>query len=280
MSRTNWTRTEVLAAMHLYAQLPFGQLHSKNPRVQQLASWLGRTPSSVAMKLCNLASLDPQIIASGRSGLAGASKMDRDVWADMQSQWGAVSQEAAAAYESFGANLGLSPTEADQFTTEELEAPLPSDVDTAGLERDAVVRVRVNQARFRRAVLASYGGRCAISGLSEPRLLVASHIVPWAVDPNNRLNPRNGLCLSALHDKAFDLGLITVTPIEHRVRIHPALAERTNDPYLTHALLHSANQGLRQAERFAPRDDFLAWHGQFSRLKLTAQRVIAVSIKG
>lgn len=76
----NWTRAQVLAALHLYVQLPFGQLHSKNARIQQLAHWLGRTPGSVAMKLSNLASLDPQITGTGRVGLPGASKLDRDVW--------------------------------------------------------------------------------------------------------------------------------------------------------------------------------------------------------
>ena len=75
----NWNRTQVLAALHLYMQLPFGQLHHRNPRIQQLARWLGRTNSAVAMKLCNLASLDPQIVASGRRGLEGASKLDQQI---------------------------------------------------------------------------------------------------------------------------------------------------------------------------------------------------------
>jgi len=47
---------------------------------------------------------------------------------------------------------------------------------------------------------------------SIPELLIASHIIPWARDDKNRMNPANGLCLNALHDKAFDKGLITITP--------------------------------------------------------------------
>lgn len=47
-----------------------------------------------------------------------------------------------------------------------------------------------------------------MSGLAEPRLLIASHIVPWSKDKTNRLNPSNGLCLSAIHDRAFDQGFI------------------------------------------------------------------------
>ncbi len=50
-----------------------------------------------------------------------------------------------------------------------------------------------------------------MSGLSDARLLIASHIVPWSQDKQNRLNPSNGLCLSAIHDRAFDKGLITLT---------------------------------------------------------------------
>lgn len=86
--------------------------------------------------------------------------------------------------------------------------------------------------------------------------------MPWAVDTENRLNPRNGLSLSALHDRAFDQGLITVTPGEHRIKLHPELRERADDAYLTDALLCWAGKPLREPERFAPHDEFLDWHGR------------------
>jgi predicted restriction endonuclease len=50
-----------------------------------------------------------------------------------------------------------------------------------------------------------------MSGLSDSRLLIASHIVPWSSDKQIRLNPSNGLCLSAIHDRAFDKGLMTLS---------------------------------------------------------------------
>jgi putative restriction endonuclease len=84
------------------------------------------------------------------------------------------------------------------------------DLPPAGLEREAIVRLRVNQNFFRRRVLSAYNHRCCITGLAVPALLTASHIVPWATDYANRLNPRNGLCLNALHDRAFDRGLLWV----------------------------------------------------------------------
>lgn len=74
---TDWTRNETLAAFHIYLQLPFGQLHRNQPRIVQLSQWIGRTASAVAMKLVNLASLDPQIVASGRRGMGNASKLDK-----------------------------------------------------------------------------------------------------------------------------------------------------------------------------------------------------------
>ena len=71
------------------------------------------------------------------------------------------------------------------------------------------IRVRTAQDFFRRAVLASYASQCCISRIALPELLVASHILPWSSFPERRVDPRNGLCLSRLHDAAFDRGLIT-----------------------------------------------------------------------
>ena len=201
--RLNWTRPQVLAALHLYTQLPLGQLHQRNPCIRQLAEWLDRTPGSVAMKLTNLASLDPQITSSGRRGLSGASAVDRTLWKELEADWDTVALQAAAEYDRLALNHGISG---------EVDTDIEPPFDEPGRTRDAVVSVRVNQTRFRRSVLSSYRSRCCVSDLGDERLLVASHIVPWAQDSRNRLNPRNGLCLSTLHDTAFDRGLFTVTP--------------------------------------------------------------------
>lgn len=269
----NWNRDQVLAALHLYFQLPFGQLHQRQPRIQALAAWLGRTPSAVAMKLSNLASLDPQIISSGRAGLTGASRLDHELWHALQANWDDVATEAAAAFEHAAAQHGLSAQAAEGFTDVELEDSAASAFQsTAVTDRISTVRLRLNQARFRRAVLASYGGRCCMSGLAEPLLLVASHIRPWAKDRHNRLNPRNGLCLSALHDRAFDRGLITVAPVVHTVHVHPSWRDRTDDSALTRTLLAMEGTAIRMPERFAPHDDFLGWHGQHFHFKPTAAK--------
>jgi hypothetical protein len=258
----NWTRAELLAALHLYLQLPFGQLHRSQPRIVQLARWLGRTPSSVAMKLVNIASLDPAITGTGRAGLKKASQLDRDVWDELTASWSVVAQEAATAYEVLAAQDGLTPIEADRIAPTELP-----DVDAAittptTTEREARVKVRISQVRFRRWVLASYGGRCCVTGLQEPRLLIASHIVPWSESPANRMNPRNGLCLSPLYDKAFDQGLITITPGSLKIRVCQQLRDAVADRYVQQALVALDGVPIRPPERLHPDDELLAWHQQ------------------
>jgi len=70
------------------------------------------------------------------------------------------------------------------------------------------VKQRRGQEFFRDAVLNNFGGRCGVTGLAIRELLIASHILPWGSHPDQRLNVRNGLSLSRLHDAAFDRGLI------------------------------------------------------------------------
>jgi putative restriction endonuclease len=251
----NWTRPQILAALHLYFQLPYGQLHKGNPRIKQLASWIDRTPSSAALKLTNIASLDPQIIASGRKGMKGASKLDRAIWQELQSNWDAVALEAAAEYEQLATRHGL-PANVDVID----ELPETLDIPE-GKTRLATVEVRVNQARFRKAILASYNATCCISGLQHEKLVIASHILPWSDDKQNRMNPQNGLCLSALHDKAYDQGLITVMP-DYTVRVSATLKVQSKDAFLAASLLRFDKQSIRLPERFRPEPAFLAAHAE------------------
>lgn len=97
-----------------------------------------------------------------------------------------------------------------------------------------------------------------MSGLSEPRLLVASHIVPWSKDKANRLNPSNGLCLSAIHDKAFDKGLITLTD-DFKIVVSEEL-KRKNDSFIIEVLLPLNGLAIEPPERFVPQAEFIAWH--------------------
>lgn len=202
VGRRKWTEAETLSAVRLYFELPFGQLHSKQTDIVELAARLQRTPSSVAMKLVNFASLDPAIIGSGRSGLANASKLDRAVWEAFQGDWDGCFDASEAAISAESAN----PSNANAEPVEEQH-----DVrDASNSEGTRLARFRRGQDFFRRAVLANFDMRCCITGIAEPSLLVASHIVPWKIDEKNRLNPRNGLALSGTLDRAFDTGLISI----------------------------------------------------------------------
>lgn len=248
--RNDWTREQVLAGLHIYLQLNYGQLHARNPKIKELAVWMGRTANSVALKLCNLASLDPAVLASGRKGMDGASKVDKAVWKELLVNWDAVVLEAAAIYGKLAAGHGLD-------VADELDLELPP--TELGRTRTATVQVRVNQARFRKSVLVGYDSTCCISGLQEERLLIASHIVPWSEDTHNRLNPQNGLCLSALHDRAYDQGLITILP-DYTVRVSPRLKAKTADTFMKDALLRFDKVSIRMPSRFAPSPKFLTWH--------------------
>jgi predicted restriction endonuclease len=127
-------------------------------------------------------------------------------------------------------------------------------------ETIASVRVRRGQQFFRQTVLNSYGVRCCISGINVPRLLIASHIKPWRDFPNERLDPRNGLCLSSLHDAAFDAGLITLDS-----RLHVLLSSRLKSffpqPILEQNFIPFEGKSIRLPEKLTePSSEFLSFH--------------------
>lgn len=240
-----WTEEELNLALALYCQLPFGKMHSRNQNIIRLSEKIGRTPSAVAMKLVNLASLDPEIVNSGRSGLGNASAMDRLVWDKFQNNWDV---EISSAADKLGVVEGVS--------AEVTEEELPLSVDTT---RTAEVEIRRKQYIFRRMVLSSYSGTCCISGLSEPRLLIASHIKPWNKSNENRLNPKNGLCLSVLHDKAYDRGLLTVLP-DYTIAISPEISKLRNDKFIQETLISCHGNRIILPEKFLPAPELLEWH--------------------
>ena len=72
------------------------------------------------------------------------------------------------------------------------------------------VKTRINQNVFRQIVLANYSRKCAVTGFNNSNFLIASHITPWSIDKQNRLNPQNGILLNNLHDKAFENGFMAI----------------------------------------------------------------------
>jgi len=207
-STVKWTREHALIALNLYGKLPFGKFDQTNRVIIEVASKMGRSPSSLAMKLSNLASLDPVQRARGIKGLSGASKQDRDMWNEFHSHINDLGPESEQLLHDLFTKDDS--REVDFLERDKIRLEPQMKPPSGSTERTASVRVRRGQQFFRQTVINSYGVCCCISGINVPRLLVASHIKPWRDFPEERLNPRNGLCLSSLHDAAFDDGLITL----------------------------------------------------------------------
>ncbi len=92
-----------------------------------------------------------------------------------------------------------------------------------------------------------------------PELLIASHIVPWAERAEHRLDPSNGLCLSALYDRAFDVGLISFTT-SYQCELSPELMQRAPRDYFATHFEPIAGKTLRMPEKYPPKQEFLRWH--------------------
>lgn len=256
MAHPNWTRKQQLLAFRLYCRTPFGRLHRSNPDIIALADRIGRTPSAVAMKACNFASLDPQQVARGITGLSNVSNADRELWEQFAKDSEAVTLEVEQAY-SESVPEDAQAIGDDQDSTE-------VDLPTGPTETERTVRARRVQRFFRDTVLVSYEGKCAITGLAVPELLNASHIVPWSEDADRRADPRNGLCLNAFHDRAFDRGFIALDE-SLRVIVSPEVEQSGNkdtEPVAFHReqLLALAGREITAPVRFAPDREAIRWH--------------------
>jgi len=246
-----WTRNELILAVNLYCKLPFGRLHRLNPEVIHLANLIGRTPSSVAYKLVNFASLDPSLQARGIKGASNASKLDKEIWNEFFNHWDILPYESEKLLAEF-----------EHTTIEKLNHISETELPREGKTREQVVRVRVNQSFFRSSILASYNNTCCITGIQQPEFLIAGHIKPWSIDEKNRLNPQNGIAINALHDKAFETGLMTITP-DYKIKISPTLYKQKKSKSIDEYFLKLDNQEIILPSRFLPDIEFLKYHNEF-----------------
>lgn len=253
-TRKPWTREQLLVLLNLYEKIPFGRFDQDNPVLIDIAGRMGRTPGSVAMKLSNLASLDPRLQARGIKGLSGASQLDRDVWDEFRAdQGGLVPQSEALLAELMAGDpdsqVEVLPDKIRVFTAPEG----PTEVRTT-------VAARRGQRYFRQAVLNAYDGRCAITGMAIRELLVASHIIPWKESKEHRLDPQNGIALNALHDRAFDLGLITFDEDLRMVCAHALHDHYTNATVAQQFEKHEGAALMVPPDSLGPKPEYLAWH--------------------
>jgi putative restriction endonuclease len=116
------------------------------------------------------------------------------------------------------------------------------------------VKARLHQASFRDVVLSAYGGRCAISGLPEPRLLDAAHIVMDADEQLGQPVVSNGLPLTKIHHAAFDTHLIGIDP-DFRIHVSERLLEIHDGPFLELGLKGIVAQVIQLPRRIEDRPD-------------------------
>jgi len=250
MASNKWTREELILAFNLYCKIPFGTIHIRNPKIISLAKILGRTPSAVSWKLANFARLDPSLQDRNIIGASHGSRLDAEVWDEFSHDW-----------ERLGFESERLLAEKTGKQVEEIAEIETVDLPKAGKEREALVKVRVNQSFFRKTVLAAYDFKCCITGLEIPELLNASHIVPWSKDKANGVNPRNGFCLNAIHDRAFDRYLLTVTP-EFVVKVSKSFKKANASGAVKDFLLRYDGAEINKPARFLPDPKFLKSHNR------------------
>lgn len=249
MAKNNWTREETIIAFNVYCKIPFKSSSKSNPTIIKYANILRRSPSALNMKVGNFGRLDPELKKQGIVGLAHGSKLEEIVWNEFNGNWEKLAFESEQLIAEFSNRPieEISEIEIDDFNE--------------GLDRETLVKQRVNQSFFRSTILSSYNFKCCITGLSIPELLIASHIIPWSVNKVQRLNPKNGLCLNAIHDKAFDKGFITVTP-EYKIKVSKEFGIYKNEKVVIDFFTKFENQKINLPDKFLPSKEFLDYHHQ------------------
>lgn len=246
---TLWNRDELILAFDLYCRIPFKRTKANNPVVIELAKLLKRSPASVARKLGNFGSFDPELKKQQVSGLVHTSKLDGEIWDEFNSDWNRLVIQAKRLRDQFA-----SETQPEIEHEPEVEIAYPQGAS----EREVIRKTRIHQAFFRDTILSSYEETCCITGLRITECLVAGHIIPWSVSEQLRTDPRNGLCLSATFDRLFDRGLVTLTgdlTIVVSLSLRNSADKRIND-----IICRYHGEPMIRPRRFLPLKEHLEWH--------------------
>ena len=248
MKSNRWTREQTIIVFNLYCKIPFQRASSTHPDIVKISKIIGRSPNSVKMKIGNFGSFDPELKKHGIVGLSNASKLDKEVWDEFNNDWEALAFESEKL-------IGIFLFDDEKSSNSDTHKILPE-----GSEKESLVKTRVNQNFFRDAVLSAYNSTCCITGIQVPQLLIASHIIPWskADKKTQRTNPRNGLCLNALHDKAFDRGLFTVTT-NYCIKISKKIMD-VNNQIISKYFKQLDSKKISLPYRFLPQKEFLEYH--------------------
>ena len=250
MATELWTRDEMILVLNLYLKLSFSKMDRRNSDVIRLAKIIGRTPNAVALRLVNYASYDPQLQRRGISGMAHGGKKCGEYWHEF------INDRERLLFESERILAQREGTTIEKKFEQDIR-DIPQGI--TGETKVREVKTRVNQNVFRQIVLANYDGKCALTGIDISDLLVASHIIPWSENEQERLNPENGICLSSLYDKAFDKGLISFTN-DKRVLFSIRLKENVGKEYYSKYFEPIADTELITPRKYHINPQFLEWH--------------------
>ena len=249
VERKLWTRDELILSLNLYLKLPFGKLHSGTPQIIHLANIIGRTAGSVAMRLNNFANVDPYHQQRGIVGLSGGKRQVEPIWNEF------INNKDDLLFES-----ERILAQKEHITIEDKYVDVLRGTEhLKGEYKTREVKTRVNQNVFRQIVIANYAGRCAISGINIPDLLIASHIMPWSKSEQERLNPENGICLSPLYDKAYDTGYIGISE-KFEIVLSKDLQQRSKEGYYQKYFASIAGLKIIMPKKYYPKKNFLQFH--------------------
>lgn len=248
--RVKWSREETILAFELYCRTPFSKINKNNKDIKALASLLGRTPSSVGLKMANLAHFDTELQTRKVSGMAHGSKLDAQIWKEFLGNWEELSYQAK-----------LIMADLQHVQIDSILEITDIDMIPVGEYREKLIKTRVGQYFFRMSVLNAYENKCCVTGLMKSEILVASHIKPWkdSDSKTERTNPSNGLCLNSLHDKAFDRGLITIDK-KYNIILSKQIRNVDMD---TNTKIWFESYNKKQIilpDKFLPGKDFIEYH--------------------
>lgn len=240
-----WTREETIVAFNVYCKIPFKSSSKTHPMIIKYAKLLGRSSSALNMKIGNIGRLDPDLKEQGITGLIHGAKMEEVVWNEF------YGNPELLAFESEKIIAQISNQSIEDSTA------IPIDDLPQGIERTAIIRQRVNQSFFRSAVMSAYNFKCCISGVNTPKLVEACHIVNWSEDPNNRTNPKNGLCMNSFFHKAYDKYLLAISP-DLLIIVSEELFQSATEESFFNYLKEINGRKILTPDRFFPQKELLA----------------------
>ena len=238
-----WSREQEIVALYMYCLIPFNKVSGNNPHIAKMANIIGRpNANSLKAKIGNFGKYDTNLAAVG---LGHSSHLDEEIWNEYNGRWQDLEVDALKLIEKF------------QHANHEGQTEIP--FIPIGKEREVVIKQRINQSLFRNMVLSAYNNTCCITGLARPELIEACHIIDWADDEKNRINPCNGLAMNVLFHRAFDklyLGISTDLRVIISDKLYDGL--RGKDKDRTYEIFNPYNgKNIMLPKKFKPNIEFI-----------------------